>query len=282
MIPEHRKPKWVFTPAAPPQRRVAQEEGVPLHQIDRRLWPGMTVVRCHGPAKPQGRWADEVAGRVEERDSACVPAAGADLCVSASLRGNPSPSLTPTLNPNPAPSHVLDAVGDETARTDKDVYPTKRNVGGRPRALTPQKRTQLLHILRRGQSRRYAAEKIGINAATITRAIRRDPRLAIDVMGAEEEGQMFLEIWDRLYSLQETTLELKPVVSTPQLEREKEYLIACGLEPEYVRRLRVRTVNDPPPPEIPEEFKHANREMKIRPWKKGWRKKKAKKEADWW
>ena len=158
-----------------------------------------------------------------------------------------------------------------------------RNLGGRPRSITPEKRGQLLHILRRGQSRRLAAEKMGIDAATITRAIRRDPRLAIEVSAAEEEGQMFLEIWDRLYSLQDTFLELKPVVSMPQLEREKEYLIACGLEPEYVRRLRVRTLNDPPPPEIPEEFKHANRELKIRPWKKGWRKKKAKAREDlWW
>jgi hypothetical protein len=230
----------------------------------------MRTVRHDGPAKPQAEWAAESAD---------------------SLNPIPDPNLTPNLNPAPAPCAAGPAsfpdtysvvTTGETARTDRDVYPTDSNRGGRPRAITPEKRRQLLHILRRGQSRRHAAERIGIDAATITRAVRRDPRLALEVMEAEEEGQMFLEIWDRLYSLQDTVLELKPVVSTPQLEREKEYLIACGLEPEYVRRLRQRTSGDPPPQPLPPEFKQANRELKIRPWKKGWRRKKAKVEADWW
>ena len=127
---------------------------------------------------------------------------------------------------------------------------------------------------------------MGIDAASITRAIRRDPRLAIEVMEAEEEGQMFLEIWDRLYSLQETVLELQPVVSTPQLEREKEYLIACGLPAETVRCLRVRKVTDPPPrplPPEPPEFMQEHTELRVKPWKKGWRRKKAKRSEDlWW
>lgn len=266
MIPDHLKPSMVFIPAKPPERAATQEEGVPLHQIDRRLWPGMKTVRYGRPAKPQAGWAAETAGLTDP----VTPVPDPDL--------HPTPNLNPAPAPDPASSSSM---SDDAARTDRDVYPTERNLGGRPRAITPQRRMQLLHILRRGQSRRHAAMRMGIDAATITRAIRRDPRLALEVMEAEEEGQMFLEIWDRLYSLQETVLELQPVVSTPQLEREKEYLIACGLEPGYVRRLRQRTSEDPPPQPLPPEFQ-ANRELKIRPWKKGWRRKKAKVESHWW
>lgn len=257
MIPQHLKPSMVFTPAKPPKERATREEGVPLHKIDRRLFPGMRTVRHDGPAKPQAGRAAGEAGLAG--DGAGEQAGTGDFWKVA----DPVPRACP---PPPA-----------LACSD-----APRNRGGRPRAITPQRRVQLLHILRRGQSRRLAAERMGIDAASITRAIRRDPRLAIDVAEAENEGQMFLEIYDRLYSLQDTLLEPKPVVSTPQLEREKEYLIACGLPAAYVRRLRLRTMDDPLPRPLPSEFKHENREIKIRPWKKGWRKKKARAREDLW
>ena len=97
---------------------------------------------------------------------------------------------------------------------------------------------------------------------------------------------MFLEIYDRLYSLQDTILEPRPVVSTPQLEREKEYLISCGLPAAFVHRLRLRTMDDPLPVDLPPESleeKRRHKEIRVRPWKKGWRKKKARERDDlWW
>lgn len=277
MIPDHLKPSMTYTPAEPRKVLPPGEEGVPLHRIDRQLWPGMRTTSGVGDAKSQAGWAAESA----------VPA--------ESLVPIPDPNLNPNLNPAPLtagsatfPNTSSFAVTNEAVRTDKDVYPTGPNLGGRPRAITPQRRMQLLHILRRGQSRRHAAERMGIDAASITRAIRRDPRLAVEVMAAEEEGQMFLEIWDRLYSLQETVLELKPIVSTPQLEREKAYLISCGLPAAYVCRLRMRTMDDPPPVDLPpetEEDKQRHREIRVKPWKRGWRKKRARRverEELWW
>ena len=263
MIPQHLKPSMVFTPAAPPKRATPQEEGVPLHKIDRRLWPHLSTTSGVGQAKSQAGWAAEMEEQASVRAGEQASAGDCWRVVDP---------LPPACSDPPAP-----ACPEAPASPD-----ASRKRGGRPRAITSQRRVQLLHILRRGQSRRHAAQRMGIDAATITRAIRRDPRLALEVMEAEEEGQVFLEIWDRLYSLQETTLELKPVVSTPQLEREKEYLIRCGLPAAYVRRLRLRTVDDPLPPDLPPEFEQANREIKIRPWKKGWRRKKAKVEAGWW
>lgn len=246
MIPAHFKSLLVFTPAEPQERTVPREEGVPLHAIDRRLWPGMRVGGGEGER-----------GREGEREP-----------VHSLHIVSPSPPLP--ISPSPTP-------------TDRDVSPTERNRGGRPRAITPQRRVQLLHILRRGQSRRYAAMEMGIDAASITRAVRRDPRLAIEVAQAEREGEIFLEIYDRLYSQQDTILAPGPVVSTPELELEKQYLIACGLPASFVSRLRLRTMDDPLPADLPPDpplFMQKHKEVRVRPWKKGRRRKKVR--VDLW
>ena len=127
MISDHLKPSMVFIPAKPPQRRARQEEAVPLHQIDRRLWPGMRTVWYDRPAREQagagaGGQAGEQAG---EQRSAGAGEQGdaADPVSDPSL--NPTLNLAPALAPDPFASH--DELTDEIAWTDRDVYPTGKH-----------------------------------------------------------------------------------------------------------------------------------------------------------
>jgi hypothetical protein len=125
--------------------------------------------------------------------------------------------------------------------------------------------------LRRGQSRETAADRVGVDPATLRRATFRDPQFAAEVLAAIREGQKFLAIYDKLSNGREVVLERFPVICTPELEREKEYLIACGLPAERIRRLRMRRPEDGPPPPIErsEPGHRVNGDIKIRPWKRG-------------
>jgi hypothetical protein len=151
------------------------------------------------------------------------------------------------------------------------VTPKKR---GRPPVIVGERRRQLLHILRRGQSRELAAERVGIDPATVARTIRRDPQFRNEVAAAEQEGDKFLAIYDKLLGGVETVLERHPVISTPELEREKEYLISCGCDPKRIRRLRLRELEDgpPPPPEHGDEEHRVNSGIKVKPWRRPRRK----------
>lgn len=168
----------------------------------------------------------------------------------------------------PQAGWMLPASADASeSLTETPTPPRKRR--GRPEVICGERKAALLHILRRGQSRSLAAARTGIDVATIGRSARRDPVFGAELQEAEVEGQRFLAIYDKLLGGKYCVFEPEPVISTPELEREKAYLIACGVPAHRVLRLRVREWEDERYVQ-PEEDRgqRTNRDIKVRPWKK--------------
>lgn len=114
-----------------------------------------------------------------------------------------------------------------------------KNRGGRPRALGAIKQRELFKLLRQGHTRRDAAQAVKVALSTIRLETRRDVRFALELRHAEVEGQEFRCIFSKLFVPGRVKLEARPVISTPEFEREKEYLISKGVSRDWVSRMRL-------------------------------------------
>jgi hypothetical protein len=90
-------------------------------------------------------------------------------------------------------------------------------------------------------SRRRAAREVGLAASTIEREVERDRLLYWEVTLAERAGAYCRELLEKFTRGVAVVMEEGPVVSTPSLEFEKEFLIEKGLPRAWVSRFRERT-----------------------------------------
>jgi hypothetical protein len=229
-----------------------RESGVPLHQIDRRLWPSLTF----HPAEPRRTIGGVLLDKIAQTGVATlVPNAPAYPPPAVRLEIPPAPAeeIAAAEGPGSTEEEVQKSeiaeqqVSEQTASVPPaPAHPCSpaRNLGGRPRALTDPKREVLLRLLRQGDSRRKAAKGAGVAPSTIWEEIHRDARFAQALRDAEEEGREFRRVFKRLFEPGLVRLERCPVISTPQFEQEKAFLISKGLSREWVSRMRLVTTRE--------------------------------------
>jgi len=149
---------------------------------------------------------------------------------------------------SPAPALACPPAQTPPAQTPPAQTPPAqtlpRNVGGRPRALDEGKRGVLFKLLRQGHTRREAAKAVRVALSTIRLETRRDVHFALALRDAEVEGQEFRHVFTRLFVPGRVRLESHPVISTPEFEREKEFLISRGVSREWISRMRLMTLEE--------------------------------------
>lgn len=197
------------------QKTSKPEQGVPLAQTNRQLWPSMKFTPA-ARSEPRG---------VSPRRRTDQP-----LSVIADYVTFPE---------SPPPAHIL-PLPDLPEMEIPSIPQTPKRAGrGRPRVLTPLKREAILRALSQGKSRNQAAKGAQVCPATIRLEIKRDVTFALDVQVAEEEGQEFKRVFERLFVPGRVRLETEPVISTPEFERDKEFLVGRGLSRDWVSRMRL-------------------------------------------
>jgi hypothetical protein len=107
--------------------------------------------------------------------------------------------------------------------------------------LTEVKQRELLKLLQQGNSCTKAAKAVGVERSTITQEALHDAVFAVALDEAVAEGRKFRRIFQRLFEPGRVRLEHQPVISTPQFEEEKEFLISRGLSREWISRMRLVT-----------------------------------------
>jgi hypothetical protein len=102
----------------------------------------------------------------------------------------------------------------------------------------------LFRLLRQGHTRRDAAAQVGVALSTIRLETRRDVHFALELRHVEVEGQEFRRAFTRLFVPGRVRLESHPVISTPEFEHEKEFLISRGVSRDWVSRMRLMTLEE--------------------------------------
>lgn len=236
-----------------------QDRGLPLAQTNRQLWPSLRFipagrrpvpepgvvpvqcveVLCAAHSEPRGvsprsvRAGEQAGIRAPGQASRREGEQASQKHQTAPLPPAPAPACPPTrISPAPTPGSA-----DAPA-------PAPRNVGGRPRALTEAKRAALFKLLRQGHTRRDAAKQVGVALSTVRLETRRDVHFALELRHAEVDGQEFRHVFTRLFVPGRVRLEAHPVISTPEFEREKEFLISRGLSRDWISRMRLMTLEE--------------------------------------